>query len=163
MRRHGAENSASITTRAALPANRTLFRYRPFTTSIVRAGDETSDAELARILLAGAMAGVKLEISSANERPFLTKTGIPFEIETEAAFIARLVGTRHPWQALRAPHAGSALKAAATEASLRLSDHPVLLNGRLELLWLLREQSISTTLHRYGNIVAGPEKSRQFS
>jgi RHH-type proline utilization regulon transcriptional repressor/proline dehydrogenase/delta 1-pyrroline-5-carboxylate dehydrogenase len=30
---------------------------------------------------------------------------------------------------------------------------PVLANGRLELLNHLREQSISETVHRYGNIV----------
>jgi RHH-type transcriptional regulator, proline utilization regulon repressor / proline dehydrogenase / delta 1-pyrroline-5-carboxylate dehydrogenase len=148
---------------SGLACESNVFRYRPFARSMVRVDSETSDAELARILLAGAAAGVKLEISSADERPFLTKTGIPFANETEAAFIARLTGTRHPWQALRAPHAGNALKAATTEAGLRISDHPVLLNGRLELLWLLHEQSISTTLHRYGNIVTGCVQSKKRS
>ena len=31
-------------------------------------------------------------------------------------------------------------------------DVPVLANGRLELRWYLREQSISNVLHRYGNV-----------
>jgi RHH-type proline utilization regulon transcriptional repressor/proline dehydrogenase/delta 1-pyrroline-5-carboxylate dehydrogenase len=34
-------------------------------------------------------------------------------------------------------------------------DAPVLANGRLELRWYLREQTVSRTLHRYGN-VTGP-------
>ena len=54
---------------------------------------------------------------------------------------------------MRAPAASPALKAAAITGGIRLVDHPVLLNGRLELLWLLREQEVSQTLHRYGNVM----------
>jgi hypothetical protein len=54
--------------------------------------------------------------------------------------------------------ASSTLKAAAIEAGLRLVDQPILWNGRVELLWLLREQSVSETLHRYGNVLPTPEQ-----
>jgi RHH-type proline utilization regulon transcriptional repressor/proline dehydrogenase/delta 1-pyrroline-5-carboxylate dehydrogenase len=32
-------------------------------------------------------------------------------------------------------------------------DAPVLANGRLELRWYLREQTVSRVVHRYGNIM----------
>jgi len=33
-----------------------------------------------------------------------------------------------------------------------VADVPVSLNGRVELLWYLREQSVSHVYHRYGNL-----------
>jgi RHH-type proline utilization regulon transcriptional repressor/proline dehydrogenase/delta 1-pyrroline-5-carboxylate dehydrogenase len=134
------------------------FRYRPFAKSIVRAGDETSDAELSRILLAASTAGAALEVSLAKPRSFLASVGVDPVIEDDATFEKRLLSQKLPWQGLRAPGANPALKAAAIEAGLRLVDSPVVWNGRLELLWLLREQSVSETLHRYGNIVPTPEQ-----
>lgn len=135
-----------------------VFRYRPFARSIVRAGDETNDAELARILLAASAAGVELEVSLAKPRSFLGSAGVNPIIEDDATFEKRLVACKGGWQGLRAPGASPALKAAATEAGVRLVDHPVLWNGRLEMLWLLREQSVSETRHRYGNVLPTPEQ-----
>jgi RHH-type proline utilization regulon transcriptional repressor/proline dehydrogenase/delta 1-pyrroline-5-carboxylate dehydrogenase len=119
---------------------------------------ETGDAELARILLAASAAGVELEISLGAARSFLGLLGVLAVIETETAFEQRLIAGKGAWQGLRAPAASPALKAAATEAGVRLVDHPVLWNGRLEMLWLLREQSVSETLHRYGNVQLTPQQ-----
>lgn len=134
------------------------FRYRSFCTSIVRLDDGTGDAELARIMLAAIPGGVDLEISLNHYRPFLAELDLTPIIEDDAAFMRRLIAGKGIWQGLRAPGASPALKAAATEAGVRLVDHPVLWNGRLEMLWLLREQSVSETLHRYGNILPTPEQ-----
>jgi RHH-type transcriptional regulator, proline utilization regulon repressor / proline dehydrogenase / delta 1-pyrroline-5-carboxylate dehydrogenase len=141
---------------SGLSCESNIFRYRPFATSIVRAGDETSDAELARILLAGCAAGVSLEVSTNKPRPFLASLGVTPLIEADSVFETRLSAIKGPWQGLRAPGASPSLKAAANEAGVRLVDHPVLWNGRIELLWLLREQSVSETLHRYGNVLPTP-------
>jgi RHH-type proline utilization regulon transcriptional repressor/proline dehydrogenase/delta 1-pyrroline-5-carboxylate dehydrogenase len=135
-----------------------VFRYRPFARGIVRAGAGTGDAELARILLAASAAGVELEVSLDQTRPFLAAAGITPVIEDDATVIKRLLAEKRPWQGLRAPGAPPALKAAAIEAGLRLVDAPVVWNGRIELLWLLREQSVSETLHRYGNVLPRPEQ-----
>jgi RHH-type proline utilization regulon transcriptional repressor/proline dehydrogenase/delta 1-pyrroline-5-carboxylate dehydrogenase len=135
-----------------------IFRYRPFASCLVRGGGEMSDAELARILLAASAAGVKPEISISEARPFLNSCGVLPVIEDDAAFMRRLVAEKGAWKGVRAPGASAALKAAATEAGVRLVDHPVLWNGRLEMLWLLREQSVSETLHRYGTIQLTPEQ-----
>lgn len=46
------------------------------------------------------------------------------------------------------------LRRAAAESGVHLADEPVLEEGRVELLWYLREQSISHDYHRYGNLGA---------
>ncbi len=145
---------------SALPCESNRFRYRPFSRGIVRADEATDDAMLARILLAAALAGTDLEISVSKPRAFLTTVGAAFLVEEDDAFVHRLRSARLPWQGLRAPGAAPSLKAAAIEAGLRLVDAPVLWNGRLEMLWLLREQSVSETLHRYGNVLPDPGRFR---
>ncbi len=49
----------------------------------------------------------------------------------------------------RAP---SAIHSAAVECGVYLAVSPVLAEGRVELLWYVREQSISHDYHRYGNL-----------
>jgi RHH-type proline utilization regulon transcriptional repressor/proline dehydrogenase/delta 1-pyrroline-5-carboxylate dehydrogenase len=137
-----------------------MFRYRPFAKGIVRVNESTGDAELARILLSAVVTGTELEISTSQVRGFLAIAGISPIIEDDATFARRLLAGKGPWCGLRAPGAPPAIKAAATEAGARLVDHPVLWNGRLEMLWLLREQSVSETLHRYGNILPTPAQLR---
>ncbi len=41
----------------------------------------------------------------------------------------------------------------AAEVAIHLTAQPVLGSGRVELLHYVREQAISTTLHRFGNLV----------
>lgn len=133
-----------------------IFRYKPFAMGIIRVDASTSDSELARILLGAAAAGTEVEVSLPSARGFLSTAGITPVIEDDAAFAVRLLASKGPWRGLRAPAASPAIKAAATEAGVRLVDQPALWNGRLEMLWLLREQSVSETLHRYGNILPTP-------
>ena len=47
----------------------------------------------------------------------------------------------------------TAARAAANGAGLTVIDAPVLANGRLELRWYLREQTVSRVLHRYGSLM----------
>jgi RHH-type transcriptional regulator, proline utilization regulon repressor / proline dehydrogenase / delta 1-pyrroline-5-carboxylate dehydrogenase len=44
------------------------------------------------------------------------------------------------------------IRVAAAQALHYVSDAPVLAHGRVELLWYVREQSISHIYHRYGNL-----------
>ena len=46
------------------------------------------------------------------------------------------------------------VRQAAAETGLYIASQPVLAEGRVELLWYLREQSISVDYHRYGNLGA---------
>ena len=45
------------------------------------------------------------------------------------------------------------LREAANQAGVHLADGPVTASGRVELFNYLREQAISRTLHRFGNLV----------
>jgi RHH-type proline utilization regulon transcriptional repressor/proline dehydrogenase/delta 1-pyrroline-5-carboxylate dehydrogenase len=47
----------------------------------------------------------------------------------------------------------TALRRALNEAGMSVIDAPVLANGRLELRYYLREQALSQTVHRYGNVL----------
>jgi hypothetical protein len=46
------------------------------------------------------------------------------------------------------------LRRVANKAGIGVIDAPALANGRLELRHYLREQAISHTMHRYGNILS---------
>jgi hypothetical protein len=47
----------------------------------------------------------------------------------------------------------TALRRALNTAGISVVDVPVLANGRLELRYYLREQALSQTVHRYGNVM----------
>ena len=44
------------------------------------------------------------------------------------------------------------VRRAVGDSGIYVADAPVLAEGRIELLWYLREQSISHDYHRYGNL-----------
>ena len=46
------------------------------------------------------------------------------------------------------------VREAAAESGFFIADAPVLVQGRVELLWYVREQSVSHSYHRYGNLGA---------
>jgi RHH-type proline utilization regulon transcriptional repressor/proline dehydrogenase/delta 1-pyrroline-5-carboxylate dehydrogenase len=51
--------------------------------------------------------------------------------------------------------------AAKARGGTAIVDHPVLAEGRVELLWYLREQAISYAYHRYGNLGARAGETRR--
>ena len=53
------------------------------------------------------------------------------------------------------------VRRAAAESGVYIADEPVLASGRIELLWYLREQSISYDYHRYGNLGARIDENRK--
>ena len=116
-----------------------VFRYRPLPRMAVRVEAETEPREVARVRVAARRCGVPLVESYATA-------------ETSADFAARLgglgvrrvrvVGTCSP-----------EIRAAANEAGIHIADDPVTADGRIELLHYLREQAVTRTLHRYGNLL----------
>ena len=73
-------------------------------------------------------------------------------VEAEAGFVERLA---HPADAERVrvwEPISTAARAAANGTGVTVIDAPVLANGRLELRWYLREQTVSRVLHRYGSV-----------
>jgi RHH-type proline utilization regulon transcriptional repressor/proline dehydrogenase/delta 1-pyrroline-5-carboxylate dehydrogenase len=53
------------------------------------------------------------------------------------------------------------IRTAAAESLHYVADSPVSAHGRLELLWYLREQSVSHVYHRYGNLGLRADEPRQ--
>jgi RHH-type proline utilization regulon transcriptional repressor/proline dehydrogenase/delta 1-pyrroline-5-carboxylate dehydrogenase len=125
---------------SALRCEANVFRYRPCRGVVLRVG--ASDVQTRqRAELAAKITGVPLIVSSVAE-------------ETDSQFIARLPSLAASAEFLRivAPVSDAALTA-ATLAGLNWIDAPVTANGRTELRFWLREQSLSRTKHRYGLIL----------
>ena len=51
------------------------------------------------------------------------------------------------------------IREAVIEHCIYIADTPVLMHGRVELLWYLREQSVCVDYHRYGNLGRGRTRS----
>ena len=121
-----------------LVAERNVLRYRPLPLVVVRLGPGATDVDAERVRLASEVTGTPIVVSSAAD-------------EDDAAFAIRLAslgGSR-----LRVVGGASdAVLEAAHLAGLAVDDAPVVAHGRVELLRWVREQAISETAHRYGNL-----------
>jgi RHH-type proline utilization regulon transcriptional repressor/proline dehydrogenase/delta 1-pyrroline-5-carboxylate dehydrogenase len=130
------------------------FRYRPCHRILARG---TAPAvSLAQVALAACAAGIPLTASLTPESTvpewLAEHAGSTVVVETDTGFVERLayhedVERVRVWQPV-----SIAARAAANGAGLTIIDAPVLANGRLELRWYLKEQTVSRMLHRYGSV-----------
>jgi RHH-type proline utilization regulon transcriptional repressor/proline dehydrogenase/delta 1-pyrroline-5-carboxylate dehydrogenase len=141
-------------------------RYRPIADLRVRVHPDDSFFEICARAAAACAAGCRVTISTdpATAPPTVRildeltdswAAGIEFVEESDEE-LATAVQTG---AIERVRFAGSgcvppALRLVAHEAGVYLADSPVLAEGRIELLWYLREQSLSHSYHRYGNLGA---------
>jgi RHH-type proline utilization regulon transcriptional repressor/proline dehydrogenase/delta 1-pyrroline-5-carboxylate dehydrogenase len=140
---------------SAILGERNVFRYRPCPRVIAR-GAAADTVALAQVALAAGAAGVPLTVSlppDAPPAPWLAEgDGVEVVVEAEAGFVERLA---RPGAAVRlrvwAP-ISMAARAAANGVGLTVIDAPILANGRLELRWYVREQTVSWVVHRYGSV-----------
>ncbi len=147
-----AEHFAVAHDFAGLRSESNVFRYRPLPMAVVRAGPDTDRRSILRVLLGAMGAGVPTTLSlPPGERPRFDLPGPGLRHETDDELAARLDLDTVRVRMLTPPSHG--LRAAARDASVHLAEAPPLVNGRVELLHLFREQSVSTTLHRYGNLI----------
>jgi RHH-type proline utilization regulon transcriptional repressor/proline dehydrogenase/delta 1-pyrroline-5-carboxylate dehydrogenase len=117
-----------------------VFRYRPVSGVAVRAEADADPVEVDRVLAAADRCGVPVVLSLAAD-------------ESPAMFADRLASL--PVERLRVVGiAHETVRAAAHRRGLHVADDPVTGEGRLELLHYLREQAVSRTLHRYGNLIS---------
>ena len=134
-----AETFARETDPSGLRAESNIFRYHAVPCVVLRLRQPDAGA-LALARLAAETCGVRLEISLGTE-------------ESEAGLVSRLSLLNAEGGFLRTVEPpGDELLAAARAAGLNWIDAPLLPIGRLELPRWLREQAISETLHRYGNV-----------
>jgi RHH-type proline utilization regulon transcriptional repressor/proline dehydrogenase/delta 1-pyrroline-5-carboxylate dehydrogenase len=139
----------------AIPGERNAFRYRPCRRVIVRATARDTLA-LAQVTLAAGGAGVPLTVSLSPDSPpapWLAECeGVELAVEAEAGFVERLARPGDAERLRAWTPISTAARAAANGVGLTVVDAPVLANGRLELRWYVREQTVSRVLHRYGSV-----------
>jgi RHH-type proline utilization regulon transcriptional repressor/proline dehydrogenase/delta 1-pyrroline-5-carboxylate dehydrogenase len=122
-----------------LRAESNLFRYRPSRGVILRL-DSPDAAIIHRARRAATITSVPLIISIASQ-------------ESDDDFIARLPSLAASAEFLRTTTIPSdAVLHAAHSLGLNWIHAPLLASGRIELTRWLREQSISSTIHRYGQL-----------
>ena len=116
-----------------------ILRYRPLPRIALRAEADATHRNVVRVQAAADRCGVKLAESHASE-----ETGAEFASRLASLNVERIrvVGT-----------CGPEIRSAANEAGVHVADEPVTAEGRVELLHYLREQAISRTTHRYGNVL----------
>ena len=115
-----------------------VLRYRPMPRMALRAEADATPRDVARVRAAARRCNVPLIDSHAAR-----ETGAEFAARLSSLGVqrVRVLGSRtHD------------LRAAANEAGVHIADDPVTAEGRVELLHYLREQSVSCTTHRYGNV-----------
>ena len=117
-----------------------VLRYRPIPHLLVRVGAGAREREVTRVLFAADRAAVPVTVSRATSEP-------------DDAFASRVRGGGLTGRIRVIGTAPGLREAARTRTgSVTVLDGPVLASGRRELLTVLREQSISRTLHRFGHV-----------
>ena len=147
-----------------------LRRYLPLRSVRIRVHPDDTPFEIFARACAACVAGCRATISVApgETQPAVTLLeelteawagAIEFVEETDEQLVQGIsdrqidrVRYAHPARVLLP------VLQAATEAGVSIVRTPVSAEGRLELLWYLREQSISIDYHRYGNL--GPRGSQ---
>jgi RHH-type proline utilization regulon transcriptional repressor/proline dehydrogenase/delta 1-pyrroline-5-carboxylate dehydrogenase len=136
------------------------LRYRPHAPGVVvRVTEDGSDDEVAKALGAAAVTGTPVRVSSVRARPqSSSSTPATFTIESSESFVA--------WLRTTASGAGTRIRllgkaesdvfAACADNAVTVLDEPMCSHGRVELVRWLREQAVTRSLHRYGNIVYQP-------
>ncbi len=122
-----------------LKSESNVFRYRPLPKTAIWVGPNAVPAELERVRQAARLSGSVVIESGAG-------------VETEAVFLYRVaaLGVRR----IRVLGVASdGFHTAADAEGIYLATDPVTNNGFLEGRHFLREQAVSRTMHRFGNLV----------
>ncbi len=153
------ETFGEVTDISNLRIERNLFRYRPAPCLIRFSSDAKAD-ELGQVLVAAVAARAPIMISSAWELPTglareLEQRQASVRIESDDEFLARLrsEGLREaPRMRLLGGSRKAVQSALKNAVDIALFSDDVTLAGLVEMLPFLREQSISITAHRHGNV-----------
>jgi RHH-type transcriptional regulator, proline utilization regulon repressor / proline dehydrogenase / delta 1-pyrroline-5-carboxylate dehydrogenase len=147
-------------------------RYLPFETVRVRVHAADSTFEIFARAIAAHVAGCRVTVSAPPDLKSstillleeLTESwagAIEFVQETDAQLVQVIRARQTDRVRYAAPgRAPVSVLQAGAEAGGCVIGTPVSGEGRLEMLWYLREQSISTDYHRYGNLGARADERR---
>lgn len=139
---------------ASIPGQDNLQCYVPLKKLVLRSQGQESFLDLARAYIAAIISNVPVEISVEKEeqRAALEKIGASVFLEDFECFFERI--SKAPPERVRFfKKVDIAFLKKLNDASIKLFTAPVFACGRLELLYTLREVSISRDYHRYGNLI----------
>jgi RHH-type proline utilization regulon transcriptional repressor/proline dehydrogenase/delta 1-pyrroline-5-carboxylate dehydrogenase len=149
-----------------------LRRYRPVREIRIRLHPDDTFFDLYARVAAAKAVGCRITVSSPPEtgaaglallealtEPWAGAIEFVEESEARLAEVIRAAQTDRVRYATPA-RVPAEVFAAAGETGLFVAREPVLAEGRIELLWYLREQSISDEYHRYGNLGERAEEER---
>ncbi len=121
---------------SGLAAESNVFRYVPYQRPVVlRLGDGATERDAQRCQAAARTAGVTLVVARDGDEEFIAR------LRKLKAAKVRVLG-----------RVDDSIYAACDEHGIPIDDAPVTSVGRVELLRWVREQSVSRTMHRYGNV-----------
>ncbi|MGF1597549.1 MAG: proline dehydrogenase family protein [Acidimicrobiales bacterium] len=123
---------------AGLFCEANVFRYRPLPAIAVRVGPRADPRAVRRVLAAAEVCGVTVVSSEAGA-------------ESDAELMARVADAGIE-RVRVVGEVSERLRVEAAARAVHLADGPVTAEGRVELLHYLREQTVSRTLHRFGNV-----------
>jgi len=136
-----------------------IFRYLPVKEMVFRIYGKDKLADILLVMIAANTAQIPLTISIAENNPFLETIwslitnfyGMYVISQDETAFVE----TIDQYKRIRtvSPESGSdALYQKAAQLGKYIADRKPLIEGRIELLHYMQEQSIAREYHRYGSI-----------
>jgi len=146
-----------------LPGQDNIRRYLPYSVVCVRVAPRDAWFDIVARVAAARVTGARVLAAFApgcpsawhdrlDEWTHAWAAGIELVEESDAAVAARVARSD-----VRIRYAGrdrvpAEVRRAAAATGQWIADVPVVAAGRIELLWYLREQSISHDYHRYGNL-----------
>jgi RHH-type proline utilization regulon transcriptional repressor/proline dehydrogenase/delta 1-pyrroline-5-carboxylate dehydrogenase len=148
---------------SGLTAETDVFRLRPLAGAVLRLGNAPDPHALAVSLAVADELGVPVEVSAADDAGGRGAAAAGVVVEDDDQFVARLRG-RHP-DRVRLAGCPPSLRLALLDEGFAVDVEPLVASGPYELLRWTREQAVSTTRHRHGNVLgrraAGPPSSRR--
>ncbi|MCH6197592.1 bifunctional proline dehydrogenase/L-glutamate gamma-semialdehyde dehydrogenase [Corynebacterium mastitidis] len=128
-----------------------IFRYRRLLEPLrLRVGKGYALRDVVRLLLASAVTGVALDVSAPSElADELRRAGAEVRVASDDAY-ARGIARASSARVRTLGEVDPGLYVAAAESQSVVLDHPVVADGRRELLPFLLEQAVSVTMHRFG-------------
>ena len=146
-------------------------RYLPCGKLRVRVTEEDDAFELFARVCAAKTVGCHITVSKPKglSTPALTLldelteswgAGIEFVEESDAELAATFAAKQTDRVRYAGERAPVSVLSAVQESGVFVARAPVLVEGRVELLWYIKEQSISHDYHRYGNLGARGDEER---
>lgn len=139
---------------SALTGELNLFGYQPCAPMVVRAAADASLLAVLRACAAALTAGAGFALSCeqawAARHPFVASLPHIGLVEESDEALGERIDTLQRIRVVG--RASVALRAAARAAGVHCAEDEVRVHGRVELLHYVREQTVSVSYHRYGNL-----------